>query len=70
MAKRSKEERQGEFVEYTERMLGFPLLPWQKAWFENALTQFAAGRPIDICICHPDAGNSNRHRIGCPKRDR
>jgi hypothetical protein len=68
MAKRTKEERQSEFVKQTERMLGFPLISWQKDWIENALSLFAAGRPVDICICPPDESKIDRHRIGCPKR--
>lgn len=48
--KRSKEEREAEFVEAVEQILGFPLMPWQRVLLLGVRQASLAGDPINIEI--------------------
>lgn len=46
MAKKSKEEKEQEFIESAERLLGFPLLSWQKPLLLEIRARSLSGRDM------------------------
>lgn len=48
MAKKTKEERETEFIDAVEQVLGFPLLPWQRRLMLEIRTNSLAGRSVRI----------------------
>lgn len=48
--RRTKEEREREFIEFIEQTLGFYLIPWQRRVILEARRNSLNGDPIDFGI--------------------
>lgn len=46
--RRDKEEKEQEFVDAVQKLLGFPLMPWQKPILLKIRADTMAGRKIDL----------------------
>lgn len=46
--KRTKEEKEKEFIDAIEQLLGFPLMEWQIPWILEIRRKSLAGEPIDM----------------------
>lgn len=45
---RSKEEKEKEFIDAIEQLLGFPLMEWQIPWMLEVRRKSLAGEQIDM----------------------
>lgn len=48
MAKKTKEEREAEFIEAIEQVLGFSVLPWQRRLILDIRAASLAGKAIKL----------------------
>jgi hypothetical protein len=68
-SKLSKEEKEQDFIDAVQQLLGFELFSWQKERLLEARGQSLAGKKIYICICSPTWNGELRtqHLPRCPK---
>lgn len=55
-SKMTKDEKEAEFIEAIEQLLGFPLMPWQRPIILKVRADSLAGKPIDFSLIHNRKG--------------
>lgn len=70
--RRSRPEKDAEFLDRLQQVLGFPIMPWQKKVICDMRAAIEGGRPLGMCICPPGRHGTvvGTHKPGCPQRSK